>query len=258
LIARIYKKKILTVAGGFDVAKVEAGSMGSTWKSFIVKSILNLSDKILAVSYSNQNEIIENCRIDVSKIEMIYHGFEDIEQIHLDKKKNIILTIGYIDKLSFTRKGIDRYFRLAEMIPEIEFHLIGKVDLSGFSVNIPNNVILHGHLNFMEDKFIDLLESAKIYIQFSKHESFGCSVAEAMQFGCLPIVSDSYSLPEVVGNCGLIINDFKNFDNIATSVRGLLKGYDSGKSIQCMERVKKTFSLEERTRKLIRILKNLR
>ena len=32
LIARIYRKKIITVAGGFDVAKVEAGSMGSKWK----------------------------------------------------------------------------------------------------------------------------------------------------------------------------------------------------------------------------------
>ncbi len=203
LIAKIYRKKIVTVAGGFDVAKVESGSMGSKWKSLIVKSILNLSNKVLAVSNSNQNEIIQNCKIDVSKIEMIYHGFEDFEQINLDNKKDIILTIGFIDDLSYTRKGIDRLFRLAEELPKIEFHLIGTLVLNSIHVDIPNNVVLHAHLNFMENKFIELLESAKIYIQFSKHESFGCSVAEAMQFGCIPIVSDSYSLPEVVGNCGL-------------------------------------------------------
>ncbi|HRP93623.1 MAG TPA: glycosyltransferase family 4 protein [Ignavibacteriaceae bacterium] len=257
MIARIYRKKIITVAGGFDVAKVEAGSMGSKWKSLIVKSILYFSDKVLAVSYSNQNEIVRNCNMNVSKIEMVYHGFEEIEQINLNKKKDIILTIGLIDELSFTRKGIDRFIRLAEIMPEIEFHLIGTVALNNISINIPNNVVVHGHLNFMEAKFIELLESAKIYIQFSKHESFGCSVAEAMQFGCIPIVSDGYSLPEVVGNCGLIINNFENFENIATSVREILKGYNYNQSIECMDRVKKIFSFEKRTKYLLKIIENL-
>ena len=104
--------------------------MGSKWKSLIVKSILNLSNKVLAISNSNQNEIIQNCKIDVSKIEMIYHGFEDFEQINLDNKKDIILTIGFIDDLSYTRKGIDRLFRLAEELPKIEFHLIGTLVLN--------------------------------------------------------------------------------------------------------------------------------
>jgi len=257
LIAKIYRKKILTIAGGYDVAKVESGSMESKWKSLIVKSILNLSNKILAVSNSNRNEIISNCKIDTSKIEMVYHGFEDVKQIHLNKKKDIILTVGYVDKLSFTRKGIDRFFRLAEILSEFEFHLVGKVELNDSRINIPNNIILHGHLNLKENKFIDLLESAKIYIQFSKHESFGCSVAEAMQFGCIPIVSDSYSLPEVVGDCGLIIKDFKNFDSIATRVRDVLKSYDYNQSIECIERVKKTFSIDQRAKKLFRIIENL-
>ena len=100
-------------------------------------------------------------------------------------------------------------------------------------------MVLHGHLNFMENKFIELLESAKIYIQFSKHESFGCSVAEAMQFGCIPIVSDSYSLPEVVGNCGLIIKDFENFENISTSVREILRGYNPSQSCKMHRENKK-------------------
>jgi len=81
LIAKIFGKKIITIAGGYDVAKVESGSMGTMWKSVVVNVILNLSSKILAVSLSNKNEIISNCKIDVSKIEMVYHGFEDQKAI---------------------------------------------------------------------------------------------------------------------------------------------------------------------------------
>ncbi len=258
LIAKTLKKKIIIVAGGYDVKKIESGSMGLLWKSIIVKIMLNLSDKVLAVSCSNRKEIIDNCKINPSKIEMVYHGFEEIKQINLSKKTDIALTIGYIDKLSFYRKGIDRFLKLAEILPEIEFHLIGNVTLNLNNIFIPNNVILHGHLDFGKEKFIGLLESAKIYIQFSKHESFGCSVAEAMQFGCIPIVSNNYALPEVVGNCGLIIKDFNNYEYIASKVRALLKKYNRNLSFECIERVKNKFSYEARADKIINIVNKLR
>jgi len=257
LIAKILKRKIIIVAGGYDVKKIESGSMGSIWKSIIVKIMLKLSDKILAVSYSNRKEIINNCKLDQSKIEMVYHGFEEIKQINLSKKTDIALTIGFIDKLSFSRKGIDRFFKLAETLPEIEFHLIGKVEMNLDNVPVPNNVILHGHLDFGQEKFISLLESAKIYIQFSKHESFGCSVAEAMQYGCIPVISDSYSLPEVVGNCGLIIKEFNDYKDIASQVRELFKAYHYNLSLECIKRVKDKFNYEVRANKIINIVNKL-
>jgi len=47
---------------------------------------------------------------------------------------------------------------------------------------------------------------SKIYLQLSRHEAFGVSVVEAMKYGCIPIVSNAFALPEVVGNNGYIIN----------------------------------------------------
>jgi glycosyltransferase involved in cell wall biosynthesis len=256
LIAKTLRKKIIVVAGGFDVAKY--GSMSSIWKSVLVKLMLKFSDKILAVSNSNKNEIINNCKIDQSKIEMIYHGFEELKQICYDKKINSIVTIGYIDKLSYSRKGIDRFFKLAELLTEVEFHLIGRIDSNLENISIPKNVTLHGHLNLHEDKFTNLMESAKIYVQFSRHESFGCSIAEAMQYGCIPVVSNCYSLPEVSGNCGLIINNFDNFEQIATQVRELLEGYNEQLALKCMERVGNVFSYEKRADKILSIIKSIK
>lgn len=258
LIAKILKKKIVIVAGGYDVAKVkgvECESMCSIWKSIIVKLMLKFSDKVLAVSNSNRNEIINNCKTDPSKIEMVYHGFEKMGQIDISKKTNIIITVGYVNQLSFYRKGIDRFFKLAEALQDTEFHLIGKTNFNLDNVSIPKNVILNGYLD--KEQFVDLLESAKIYIQFSRHEGFGCSVAEAMQFGCIPVVSDSYSLPEVVGNYGLIIKDFSDYKNIASQVKKLLKDYNRNLSLECISRVKNKFSYEERADKILSIVKNL-
>jgi glycosyltransferase involved in cell wall biosynthesis len=250
------KKKIIVVAGGFDVAKY--GSMSSFWKSILVRLMLKFSDKVLAVSYSNRKEVIDNCKIDPSKIEMVYHGFEEInQQINLSKKINTIVTVGIIDTGAYYRKGIDRFLKLAKVLKNIEFHLIGKVDLNFDIIPLPKNVILHGYLDLRSEKFNTLLKSAKIYIQFSTHESFGCSVAEAMQYGCIPVISDSYSLPEVVGDCGLIIKNFKDYEHIASQVKGLMENYNQNLSIKCIERVKNIFSYKERAAKIISIINNL-
>ena len=53
-----------------------------------------------------------------------------------------------------------------------------------------------------DDALRTLLQSATVYVQPSLHEAFGCAVAEAMLSGCIPVVSDRGSLPEVVGESG--------------------------------------------------------
>ena len=40
------------------------------------------------------------------------------------------------------------------------------------------------------------------------------SVVEAMSYGCIPIVSDQYSLPEVIGGGGYVIKHLNHAVNI--------------------------------------------
>jgi glycosyltransferase involved in cell wall biosynthesis len=44
-----------------------------------------------------------------------------------------------------------------------------------------------------------------VYVQASRHEGFGLSLAEAMLAGCVPVVTDVGALPEVVGDVGVTI-----------------------------------------------------
>jgi len=259
IVTKILKKKIIILTGGYDVVSLKDlnyGSMSSRWKSIVVKFMLKLSDKVLSVSLSNTNELITNCNINPSKIEMIYHGFEEVGQVNFSKKTDIIITVAFINKSSFYRKGIDRFLKLAENLPYIKFHLIGKMDFYPINDSTPENLVIHGFLE--KGKLESILESAKIYIQFSRHEGFGCSVAEAMQFGCIPVVSNSFSLPEVVGDCGLIITDFSNYHEIAAQIRKLLENYKLDMSIKCIERINNKFNYRQRKTKLINIIENLK
>ncbi len=256
--SKLLHRKVVFVAGGYDVASLKElnyGSMSSVWKSLIIRNMIRLSDKVVSVSYSNHKEIVANCKTSSDKIEMIYHGLKPPETISYDNKKDRVITIGFIDKSSYYRKGIDRFLELANYISEIEFHIIGRIDVKLGREQLPENVITHGYLNKKE--FVELLESAKIYIQFSRHEAFGYSLAEAMQYGCIPVVSNSYALPEVVGKTGLIINNFDNYEEIAEEIKKLLKNYSKEMANKCFLRVRNTFSFDERSEKLLNLINNV-
>ena len=71
---------------------------------------------------------------------------------------------------------------------------------------ISENCSSHMFLGFVsEDILKKTFQESKIYLQLSRHEAFGVSVLEAMKYGCVPIVTNAYALPEVVGENGFII-----------------------------------------------------
>ena len=256
--SKLLHKKVVFVAGGYDVANLKElnyGSMSSVWKSIIIRNMIRISDKVISVSYSNYKETISNCRTSPDKIEMIYHGLKLPEPVNYNNKKDKIVTIGFIDKSSYYRKGIDRFLELANHMSETEFHIIGRIDVKLEREQLPKNVITHGYLEKKE--FVELLESAKIYIQFSRHEAFGYSLAEAMQYGCIPVVSNSFSLPEVVGETGLIINNFDNYEDTAAEIKKILKNYNKEMANECFSRVRNTFSFEQRSDKLLAVMNNV-
>jgi glycosyltransferase involved in cell wall biosynthesis len=69
--------------------------------------------------------------------------------------------------------------------------------------NIPKNLELVGSVNHSELQ--NYYKKAKIYCQFSRSESFGVAIVEAMYFGCIPFVTNVGGMPELVGDNGLIV-----------------------------------------------------
>jgi glycosyltransferase involved in cell wall biosynthesis len=99
------------------------------------------------------------------------------------------------------------------------------------------------------------LATAKVYVQFSRHESFGCAVADAMLYECIPVVSAVYGLPEVVGDCGIMVKGY-DLEELREAVsRALEKSTAEGE--RCREQIEREFPLSVRAEELRKIVEEI-
>ena len=168
--------------------------------------------KVISVSKSNQNDILKNTTIKCSKIELIYNAVPEIPNLKFEKKRQV-LSVGEINKETYYRKGLDRYIAVAKSLIDVNFYHIGKwtdtkgnLDRSYFNYVksiAPKNMIFLGYVS--DNELIEYYKSSKVYIQLSRHEAFGVSVIEALSYQCVPIVTNCYSLPEVINGNGYVV-----------------------------------------------------
>ncbi len=67
-----------------------------------------------------------------------------------------------------------------------------------------------------------LYKQATASLLLGLHEGFGIPPLESLQYGCVPIVSDTTSLPEVVGDAGFQVNPH-HIEKISTTMEKALK-----------------------------------
>jgi glycosyltransferase involved in cell wall biosynthesis len=119
----------------------------------------------------------------------------------------LALTVGIVDRRNLERKGLLTFVRAASLVPEVEFVVAGKwIDgaVEELRAAASSNVTLTGWLG--QEELEALYRRASVYVQASRHEGFGLSVAEAMLAGCVPVVSSAGALPEVVGDAGVVLD----------------------------------------------------
>lgn len=257
--SKIFGKKAVVVAGGDDVAyEPEIGyGMFSFWrKKWCPLFVFRYADLILPVSEFNKDETIKNAKANSDKIKKIYHGFlEDrFRRIKEISKENIVITIGRVSKETLIKKGLKVFIESALFLPEVKFILIGP-DIDGTLKEVkkiaPKNVELTDGV--YGNELVELCNRAKIYVQVSIHESFGCSIAEAMLCECIPVVSNRTAIPEVVGDCGFYVEELCP-KSVARKIKEALSVSDDlGKKAR--ERIKTLFPLEKRSRELLDAIK---
>lgn len=120
-------------------------------------------------------------------------------------------TIVYLGRFDVQHKGIDLIVKLAEEMPEVEFHLYGpEEDLKKPSIvelrkSSSHNVIFHDPV--FGAKKAAVLAGASLYIQMSRWEAFGISIAEAMYLGLPCALSSALHLAPIVeeNDLGLVV-----------------------------------------------------
>ena len=145
---------------------------------------------------------------------------------------------------------------MAKFFPEIQFYLIGSVGdrlKTQLDEKKPPNLFITGYLDNRE--LDDILSCAKVYVQASMHEGFGCAVAEAMLYECIPVVSNCFALPEVVGAAGYLVEP-GNLDDLREKV-GLALADNSGLGKKARLRVEQKFPIAARKKALYSLIESL-
>lgn len=185
------------------------------------------ADKIITISQFSKSEIIHYLQISSDKIEVIPLGVDknyyhsnytknDIEKIK--KKYNInfeyFLYLGTIEPRKNIERLIIAYKDLYEQKHEIpKLILVGKkgwlydkIFSTVEQLKLQDMIVFLGYID-IED-MPKLIKGAIAFVFPSLYEGFGLPPLEAMACGTPVITSNVSSLPEVVGEAGLLVNPF--------------------------------------------------
>ncbi|HOG47642.1 MAG TPA: glycosyltransferase family 1 protein [Anaerolineae bacterium] len=181
------------------------------------------TDHIIAVSESTRRDIVRLLGVPEQMISVVYEAprrhFQRLPEAprpQLQKRfgleRDYVLFVGTIEPrkniptlLSAFQQVLDHYH------PEVDLVLAGAPGwLTDEVYGLVNRLGLTGRVHFLgrvsDDELIWLYNSAQVLVLPSFYEGFGLPPLEAMACGCPVIVSNVSSLPEVVGDAGLLVD----------------------------------------------------
>ncbi len=189
---------------------------------FFIKLIPYFADKIVFVSKSTQNDFLQHFpKTNRSKIEQIYVGIDNEYNINRENEsfvlskyslnsKKYILFIGTIEPRKNVNGLLTAFSDYCKKNKNINLAIIGMIGWKYTNSMKTIDADIHSRINMLgyvseEEKSI-ILSNALIFIYPSFYEGFGIPILEAMLEEVPVITSNISSMPEVIGNCGILID----------------------------------------------------
>ncbi len=182
------------------------------------------ADAIIAISQSTRDDLIRIYPEFRSKrIEVIHNGVsQHFHPPEAEMREPRILFVG-------SRKGYKNFgFAAAvmERLPGFRFAIVGGGPLAPdehklLEAKLGGRYDFHGAIEL--DELSRLYQTSMALLYPSLYEGFGLPPLEAMRSGCIAIVQDSSSLPEVVGSAGLVLRN-PSADAAASNIAAQLAG----------------------------------
>lgn len=245
----ILRKKSVIVVGGYEVAyepQIGYGLLLSPSGRLRVRFILKHASKIFTVSKSSTAEMLRFT--EPKNFKMMYNGVDVKKFKPCGSKENLVMTVGRITEKRIKKKRLDVFVKASNYLPNVQFALVGKFNdsiVEELKKMAGTNVVFTGYVS--DDEMLRYYQKAKVYCQLSTQESFGLALAEAMACGCVPVVVNRYSLPELVGNTGFYVP----YGDAEVTAQGIKKALQSNKGKKARERIVKYFSLASREKALV-------
>ena len=244
-LSRLHGARTVLIPGGWDVESIPElnyGAMRLPRTITRTSYALSNADRILAVSEYTRTRVQKWAP--AAEAQVLYHGFDSESFTPDSKDRSGVVTVARISPETWKLKGLQTFTEAARRLPDSRFTIVGEVTDPEILSSLPENVSTPGYLT--QDRLLEQFRAAKVYAQLSAVESFGCSLAEAMLSGCIPVVTNRGAIPEVVGNLASPVA----YGDVEQTVRALLDGSFRSDGEHCRQWILSRFPLENRARGL--------
>lgn len=186
----------------------------------LVRSARFTADAILTVSRAAADDLVEHLGLPAERIHVTPNGVHVRER--RDDSADVAAALGvvppyllYVGALH-PRKNVGRiveaFRRLLETHPDVRLVIVGPpswgareaLDEVLRSVRASDRIVFTGYVP--DDALFALYDAALALVLVSLYEGFGLPALEAMAHGTPVIASNTSSLPEVVGDAGLLVD----------------------------------------------------
>lgn len=222
-------------------------------KESIVKMFPNIKNRLYKVYLGVSNEVSKATEEEQSQVKDKY-GI----------KEPFILFVGRIQPRKNIVRLIESYEQLCDSHPDIPHHLVIVGSLGWLYEPILNKMKeskykdkIH-YLGYLENERekVSLISAASVLVLISLWEGFGLPVIEAMNCETPVLASNCSSIPEIVGDCGILVNPY-DVPEITQKLYTLLTNDDL--RIELARKGKeraKLFTWENTAKEILTILRN--
>jgi glycosyltransferase involved in cell wall biosynthesis len=216
--------------------------------------------EVITISEFTRRELVRYTGIESSRIHVVYHGVaslpkptrRDSDVLHdYDLIERYILAVGTLNRHKNYGILLKAFVSLKSLpaFKKLKLVFVGRpgIDYDSFRAIVEeseyrSDVVIAGFVPSGE--LTSLYRNAAVFVQPSRYEGFGFPVLEAMSCGTPVIAADAASLPELVGDAGLLFSP-SNTEELKEKLRILLTDENQREQfvLRGRERVK-TFTWE--------------
>lgn len=183
-----------------------------SWTSYSV----NNAAKILTISKSTRADIIKVYKVNPERVVATYPGIDMITRQEDNKilikhgiRSGYILYVGTLQP----RKNLVRLIESFDLLEDksLQLIIVGKkgwlfdeIFARVKELKLESRVIFTGFVP--DEDLITFYTGAKLLVLVSLYEGFGLPALEAMSYGKPVVVSNVSSLPEIVGEAGILVD----------------------------------------------------
>lgn len=215
------------------------------------------ADHIITVSENSKHDIVRFLKVPEKKLTVIYNGVDQNKFCKMNSEKvetilekrgwphDFLLYAGTVDHPGKNAMGVIKVFEKLKDEDKYSGSLIlAGMPGSGYEIvedyvkksNWSQDIIFTGFVT--DEDLIALYSKCKVFCFLSLYEGFGIPPLEALSCGANVVVSNSSSLPEVVGNVGITVDPL-NLDAVADAVVESMQNSDISHDMEIKRHLKK-------------------